>query len=283
MNRAQFLSILAVAALAGCASRSDGNTRYGGTSRGSADGMYSSSMRDSSRYGSSSYGDSYRYSDSRGIRHDWRPEWGTRSGTDICVTGGNTYGSSTYTTMTSDGRYWDGQYWRTSDGRWYDGQTWRYGTPYSASTSTTYYGSSSTTTAPYPQSSSPSTYVNTDNVIDVAAEAFPTRTYFFEPTDTTHVYWFDPLYPNAWSYRPYYREGDRTYFIERDGTSLRRIWFDDRRARDFDWSRDSRWTETQREEMRNAARQEWTQRERTESTWRNRWEQQHRNQMNQMR
>jgi len=296
MNRVHVFSILAISALAGCASQSGSDMRSGRTSRGSADGMYTSGSRS---YGSNS-GSSYMSSDRMSIRHDWRPEWGTRTGDSRASNDGNrSYGNNNYGNRTygnsydgnsygnrdsdgrsygatsgstqSDGRYWDGQYWRTRDGRYYDGQTWRTGTPNSGTSGTTYNQGTQ-----YQQNGA--TDVNTNSVTDVSADTYSTRSYFYEPTDSTHVYWYDSTNPNTWSMRPYYRDNDRTYFVERDGSSLRRIFFDDRRARDFDWSHDSRWNDTQREQMRNTARDEWSRRERDESSWRTRWEQEHRTQ-----
>jgi hypothetical protein len=114
--------------------------------------------------------------------------------------------------------------------------------------------------------------VDVGNVSDVLADAYPNRRYFYDADDTAHVYWYDTTAPDAWSYRPVYRTGDRAYFLERDGNAVRRYYFDDAVARRFDWSRESRWDVAQRARMRDTARQAWTVLERDERGWRGRWD-----------
>src|SRR5438552_3826763 len=103
MQRAHLFGILAIVALAGCASQSNSSTRSNRTSRGSADAMYAGGSRSTGPYG----GSSYEYGSGVGIRHDWRPEWGTRTCDWRSSTDGNqSYGSSTY----NNGNYNSGNY-----------------------------------------------------------------------------------------------------------------------------------------------------------------------------
>jgi len=133
------------------------------------------------------------------------------------------------------------------------------------------------TTTTYDTTPTNTTYdVNVDDVVDVAPETYSSRTYFFEPNDTTHVYWYEANNPEVWHYRPYYRDHDRAYFVERDGRSVRRIQFDERRARSFDWNHEKRWDTNARERMQERARTDWQSREHEEHDWRNRFEQKHR-------
>ncbi len=114
--------------------------------------------------------------------------------------------------------------------------------------------------------------VDLNAVIDVQSDAYPERTYFYDPADTTHVYWFDASSPGAWTYRPYYRDGDRTYVLEPVGASLQRVYFDDARAKAFDLSKDTRWNVAQRGTLRTTAREEWARRQRDETAWRGEWD-----------
>jgi hypothetical protein len=62
-------------------------------------------------------------------------------------------------------------------------------------------------------------------------EPYPQRVYFYEPADTRHVYWYERGHPDVVLYRPYFREGERAYYVERDAGRERRIYFDERDAR----------------------------------------------------
>ena len=117
--------------------------------------------------------------------------------------------------------------------------------------------------------------VNIDAVADVSADSTPDRTYFFDAGDEGHVYWFDGSNPHAWNYRPVYRDGTRAYFLDREGATVRRVFFDDRRAKAFDWNAEKRWNPEQRDRLRSAAREEWSRRERDEGAWRGRWIERH--------
>jgi hypothetical protein len=117
--------------------------------------------------------------------------------------------------------------------------------------------------------------VDTGRTVDVGAGAYPDRTYFFDRGDPNHVFWFDKASPNSWTYRPIYRESGKAYYLEREAGSLKRYSFDENRAKEFDFDKESRWTVGERSTMRTAARDEWTRRERVESTWRARWEKEH--------
>jgi hypothetical protein len=105
----------------------------------------------------------------------------------------------------------------------------------------------------------PDTTSNT-TIVTVTPETYPEREYFFEPSDTGHVYFYEKNAPDTVVYRETYRDGSRTYYVERDGRTERHVYFDDGAARRHRWER----AEADRERLRREARDRW---ERERADW----------------
>ena len=60
---------------------------------------------------------------------------------------------------------------------------------------------------------------------------YPERVYYYEPSDTRHVYWYERGRPDVVLYRPILRERDRLYYVERDRGRDVKVYFDDHDAR----------------------------------------------------
>ena len=66
----------------------------------------------------------------------------------------------------------------------------------------------------------------------VAERAYPQRVHYHEASDNDNVYYYDERRPDVIVERRMYRENDgRTYYVEREGGSDRRWYFDDDAAR----------------------------------------------------
>ena len=77
------------------------------------------------------------------------------------------------------------------------------------------------------------------NFVDVPETTYVDRTYYFEPRDTEHVYFYDRGAPDVVIYRPLIREDNRVYYLEPFGSVVRRVYIDENRwRRDRIWERD---------------------------------------------
>lgn len=65
----------------------------------------------------------------------------------------------------------------------------------------------------------------------VAEQVYPQRVHYRDSHDTTNVYYYEAQRPDVIVTRPVYREKDgRTYYVEREGNTERRLYYDDNRA-----------------------------------------------------
>jgi hypothetical protein len=77
------------------------------------------------------------------------------------------------------------------------------------------------------------TYASSEtDVVYVDEGTYPSRTYFYEPSDVQHVYYYEDGRPDVVVYRPTYVNRGRRYYVEYDRGVERRVFFNDRRARE---------------------------------------------------